>query len=268
MADSKEINFVPDISYAIDRKCIADWNISLQEVLANVLLYVVKGNIRYIVNGIQYDLVPGDLLYMPYGSKQQVSTIPNNLMHCLTVVFQLKKVKNELDRLPFPIVAHIGIKADIVHLFNMLIVTWQRKQFGYKMETRGLLFLIVKRFYELVKHNADSEEDIRIKQVKEYINRHCASKITVAQMAELAGLNSAYFGLLFKKETGLSMHQYLMQIRIQYAESMLSTGQHKVVEVAHACGFSDEIHFYRNFKLIWGFPPSACIPRKSREEKQ
>jgi AraC-like DNA-binding protein len=64
------------------------------------------------------------------------------------------------------------------------------------------------------------------------------------------------FELLFTKETGLTVNQYIMKTRIRNAEIMLQSGTHTVTEVADYCGYSDVIHFYRQFKTIMNISPS------------
>jgi len=75
-------------------------------------------------------------------------------------------------------------------------------------------------------------------------------------------MNKAYLGRLFKKQTGITIDQYIIQIRIRNAENMLQSGSYKVHEVAEQCGFSDVFHFYKLFRATRGFSPSRCKPIK------
>jgi AraC-like DNA-binding protein len=106
--------------------------------------------------------------------------------------------------------------------------------------------------------------DYRINKITRFIAMHYSDKLTVKDLAELVNLNKAYLGRLFKQQTGLSIDQYIIQIRVHNAEIMLQSGDYKVQEVAEHCGFSDVFHFYKSFRSIRGFSPSRCKPRKSR----
>jgi YesN/AraC family two-component response regulator len=124
--------------------------------------------------------------------------------------------------------------------------------------------LILHRLSEIVLFNIDSVPgDYRIKKISSYISMHFAEKLTVKTLAAMINLDITYFGSLFKKETGMTVHQYLTRIRVQNAENMLQSGNFMVKEVAEQCGFSDVIHFYKQFRLLRGFPPSRCIPKDS-----
>jgi AraC-like DNA-binding protein len=54
------------------------------------------------------------------------------------------------------------------------------------------------------------------------------------------------FDHLFKRETGMSIHQYINKVRTRNAENMLKSGNYKVEEIAEHCGLSD---VFRNEEL-------------------
>jgi YesN/AraC family two-component response regulator len=125
--------------------------------------------------------------------------------------------------------------------------------------------LILHRLSEIILFDTDASPwDYRINKIIRYISIHYAEKITVKHLADQAHLDAEYFGRLFKRETGMTVHQYLTQIRVRNAENMLRSKIYKVHEVAEHCGFSDVFHFYKAFKALRGFPPSRCIPRNGK----
>jgi YesN/AraC family two-component response regulator len=142
--------------------------------------------------------------------------------------------------------------------------SWNKKQQGYIMRCRALLMLILHRLSEIIIYEVDkSTEDFRINKTTSFIAMNYSDKLTVKGLAELVRLNEVYFGSLFKKQTGKTVHQYITQIRVRNAENLLQSGNYKVQEVAEMCGFSDVFHFYNSFRSIRGFAPSRCIPRKN-----
>jgi AraC family transcriptional regulator len=60
-----------------------------------------------------------------------------------------------------------------------------------------------------------------------------------------------------KKATGMSPRQYLMQVRVHTARSLLSAGEgeRSIAEVADAVGFADQSHLTRHFKRALGVTP-------------
>jgi AraC-like DNA-binding protein len=45
---------------------------------------------------------------------------------------------------------------------------------------------------------------------------------------------------------------------------MLRTGSYSVEETAKRCGYNDKLHFYKQFKEVYGIAPSKCIPKKNQ----
>lgn len=256
--------FVPVIEYAVFRKCTPAWRIYEHEFPLCDITYVIKGGARYSINGEDHDLSAGDLLYLPAGSIRAASTYPDRLMHCFSVNFRLKKIEGDTVNLPLPVVSHIGCKNGLISLFHELVHIWLDQYPGYKIKAGGVLLLILCQILEYTIFNAGlSGGDYRIKRVTRYITRHYFEKITVKKMADMAGLDTAYFGQLFKHETGETMSRYLKNIRIKNAENMLRSGEYiHIGAVAEQCGYPDVYHFSKQFKAVAGIPPSKYMPKK------
>lgn len=67
---------------------------------------------------------------------------------------------------------------------------------------------------------------------------------------------------LFRRRTGMSPHEYLMQLRLKKAAALLLGSELAVSEVASECGFSDSNYFCRRFRRYAGMPPSEFRRRK------
>ena len=259
---SVEINdlIVPDISYLIYRKCTPSWEIIKNEISFNDLTYVIEGRGIYIINGKSYEVKRGDLLFIPRGSIRMAHCVVDDLMNLYSANFTLYGMNGVLADLPLPLLTHIGIKSDLVGLFRELSNAWVRKEAGYRIKTRGLLLVIIHRLYELILLKQDRTSiDFRVKKVVNYISENYASNITVKETANIVGLNTVYFGALFKNEMGMLLNQYLTLTRINHAENMLQNGECNVSEAAERCGYKDLSHFRKQFKMVKGFSPSQCL---------
>jgi len=253
--------FTPTIEYHVFRKCCEDWHLKRHRVANQEITYIIKGNACYTINNIAYELGPGDLIYLKEKDLKEAITYPQSLMQCFSINFTFKHKKTE-DILP--IVNHIGIRKDIIDLFRELTLCWNEQQNGYIVKTRALLMLIIHRLMEITIFDVDSGQgDYRINKIIRYISMHYPEKLTVKNLAFQIGIDTDYFGHLFKRETGLTVNQYIKKIRIRNAENMLQSGNYKVQEVAEHCGFSDNFHFYKSFRSVRGFPPSKCIPKNN-----
>jgi AraC-like DNA-binding protein len=254
-----------DIHYIVFRQCNPVWRL-LPHMVSNFdITYLIQGKACYTINGIKYELSAGDMLCLPENVKKEAITYPSQLMHCFSVNFQPKNLNMQDVKLPLPVINHIGVRNDLIQLFDDLVYSWQEHRSGYMLKCRGILYLILYHILEsTVFENFPSDLDNRIKNTILYITKNYAKKLTVKKLALMAGLNPAYFGVLFKRVTGLKVNQYIANVRIHNAKTMLKSGSYRVAEVAECCGYHDAFHFYKHFKSIAGIPPSHYIPRISQ----
>jgi AraC-like DNA-binding protein len=258
---------VPHITDHVFIKCTPDWRVWESQISGHELIYIIKGKARYTINGIEYEIESGDLLYLNEGDIVEAVTYPQNLMRCFTVNFTPRRLAPkkaaDAEESIFPILNHIGLRRDVVSLFRELTASWTERQQGYILKTRALLMLILHRLSELIARDADSTPaDYRINRITRYISAHYAEKLTVKVLARQVNLDENYCGHLFKREMGMTIHQYITKVRVHNAENILQNGGCKIHEAAELCGFSDTFHFYKSFKTLRGYPPSRCIPRK------
>jgi AraC-like DNA-binding protein len=107
---------------------------------------------------------------------------------------------------------------------------------------------------EQVPTGISSREQHVVAQIKDYLQAHLDSSITLAQLARHVQRNPSYLIRLFRKATGLSPFAYLTQIRVGRAKQLLSRG-HPTADVAQAVGFADQSHLTRRFRAIVGVTP-------------
>lgn len=96
-----------------------------------------------------------------------------------------------------------------------------------------------------------------IRKVKAYIDGHIREHIAVDTLAEYVHLNSHYLMRLFKKNTGMSILEYITQMRINRAKLLLSKTDDTINEVADAVGYGNYTYFFRLFKKMTGKTPAA-----------
>ena len=79
-----------------------------------------------------------------------------------------------------------------------------------------------------------------------------------------AKLNPAYGRALFKKTVGTSLHQFLTNLRLEHAKSMLANSDALILDVALECGFGSISRFHAVFKERIGSTPKT-FRQKARE---
>ena len=95
----------------------------------------------------------------------------------------------------------------------------------------------------------------RLKRVVEYVDHHLSGKITLLDLAAVAGLSRMHFASQFRAATGFRPHEYLLRRRIQRAEELLRQSTLTLVEIALTVGFQTQAHFTTVFKRFVGDTP-------------
>lgn len=96
---------------------------------------------------------------------------------------------------------------------------------------------------------------IHIAKCIDYIYDHLHTRITVKQLAELRGISSSYLSRLFKKETGISISQYIQTCKIETAQNMLIYSEHSLAQISTTLAFSSQSYFNEVFKKNTGLTP-------------
>lgn len=103
--------------------------------------------------------------------------------------------------------------------------------------------------------------DSHLRQIRADLDRNPTARHSIADLAARAGMCRSLFVRRFKELTGLSPSQYMIRRRCEWARILLETEGLRVQEAATACGYPDAYTFSRQFKQIFGTPPSACRQR-------
>ncbi|TDY50788.1 AraC family transcriptional regulator [Paraburkholderia rhizosphaerae] len=96
----------------------------------------------------------------------------------------------------------------------------------------------------------------RLQRVTEVADNHLHEKLSIAILAEAAGLSVRHFARAFTQQVGETPHRWLMNLRIEKAKSRLAHSDDTITQIAQACGFSAQSHFTRVFKLMTGETPN------------
>ncbi|MBY0009970.1 response regulator [Paenibacillus typhae] len=101
-----------------------------------------------------------------------------------------------------------------------------------------------------------------VTKIRQYIRSRLSEEITRDELAAHVYLNPAYLSRLFKKETGLSISDVIIQERIGKAKQMLEETGHKITDIAEQVGYTSLGSFSNLFKRVVGVTPQQYRARK------
>lgn len=221
---------------------------------------VVDGHGYQIFNGQKFELNKGDLFILrPLDLHQYFSdgiTIRN--VKIKESAMQ-KWVLKRLYSLRNPIVFHLTDEQFnlFINLFDLL-GNELKKQSPQNLETVSLLSeLIYTYFFRLDKSNDVNYDNQSVEKIMYFLQQdnRFTQKVKLQEIADYIGYSKFYTSTIFHKVYGITIQQYISNLRIEYAKKMISKTDLSMTEIALECGFSSSSNFYLQFTKIVGDSP-------------
>ena len=99
----------------------------------------------------------------------------------------------------------------------------------------------------------------RLRRVTEYIEEHLDQDLTLAHLADVAGVSASHLKTLFRRSTGLPVHRYVVERRVERATTLLLDGDVPASQVALIAGFSHQSHMALWMRRVLGVTPSELV---------
>lgn len=102
-----------------------------------------------------------------------------------------------------------------------------------------------------------------VRKSLEYIASHYEQDIQIKDIAQNAGISSAYLQRIFKSHLGFSLVDQINAYRVEKAKVLLETSTLPIIDIAVSVGFNNRQHFTHTFKKLVG-----CSPGKHKQNKE
>lgn len=227
----------------------------------HILIYCTEGSGWISVNGKtvnvnenQYFIIPKNLPHSYGSNKQKPWSI-----YWIHFLGTISKEYTSLTKNPqtiFP--SNIDRIDNRLELFEEM---FQNLEMGFSKENIQyaniclLHFLASFKFldqYRQIRKNNDS--DYLLQSIR-YMRSHISLSITLEELARNGNLSISQFSLVFKRKTGKSPLEYLIQLRIQKACQLLDNSTLKIKDIAVKVGYQDPYYFSRIFTKVIGISP-------------
>jgi AraC family transcriptional regulator len=96
----------------------------------------------------------------------------------------------------------------------------------------------------------------RLRHVIEYIDAHLDQDLTLAELAAVAAFSPSHFKALFKQATGVPVHRFVLERRVERARLRLREGRKSNTEIALEAGFAHPSHMARSLRRLLGLTPA------------
>jgi len=152
---------------------------------------------------------------------------------------------------------------DIANIILKIHTEASNKDTGYEILIRAYLCeiigLLVREYKaDTTSQNVETQKEslVNLELSMAYINENLDKKLSLEEIAHVAGFSRTYFSSIFTKFNGLSPWEYITIRRIEKSKHLLKYTSHPIILIAQNCGFSNLSNFNRLFLRIVGTSPS------------
>ena len=251
---------------------------------------IIEGEADFMIHDTKYHLVKGDVIIIPPDCRHRiVSTTDTPLMQYIfhfdffycksrsnfseTMSYEeflqnntIPEAENVMDHTPLVVHLNSHELLEFQTSFLRLLNEYKDKNQLYGLNMKSLCIKILVLFLRsqnktyLSATQNNSRTRINVQRALEYIHRNYDNpELSNEKIAAGIGVSSKYLSQIFHKETGIQIHKYLNQVRIEAAQKLAVLGTMNITEIAYAVGYPSIHTFSKIFKKTTGLTPSEFL---------
>lgn len=263
---------------------IGDWNWKNVRSPFARLYYVTEGTAQIELPSGVYTLTPHHLYFIPAYTKHSYICDSAFSHYYIHIYEDLQSEMSILDEWDYPVEVNASStdlelvkrlcfinpflkltqsNPDVYDNHQTLISNLQlnrRRPFCDKVESRGILFILMSRFLKYATPKAEVRDD-RIQMSLNYIRKNIGTRLDIDTLADKACMSKDHFIRVFKRETGETPNVYITKRKLEKAELTLVTTDLPIKSIADSLGYDDYSYFNRIFKKNAGVTPQQYRER-------
>ena len=226
----------------------------------NAIIYVASGRYDYTFFGGGFTARAGEAFYLPANyAPYEYSICAENTkeISTLQIEFEIKDAQTG-EALSFsecPTRLGFSDRAEFEYSMRRLISSYTSSLTSSKHETLSELY----RLFSLSKKEGESgtvgKAKRNIASAVKYIEENYNKKISVSELAELAGMSQSQLRRDFNEVFGMPPLKYKRKIILKMAKRMINANEFKIGEIAEMLGFVDIYEFSHFFSKETGLSP-------------
>lgn len=240
---------------------------------------LLSGGIRYQIESASFSIQPGDLLLIGPNQLHRPLFTQTDKPYERLVLWLSRSYVESLSTPETDLSACFSAqrlsanrlspeqRESITRQFFALLNATSGEQFGRDVLCNSLAagLLVTLNRALAGRERALPRADIRVsplvKTVSNYLDEHIAEAVSLDELSKTVFLSKYYLERVFRRETGVSIYQMLLQKRMILARNLMQEGLN-LTAVSQKCGFSEYSGFYKAFRSEYGVSPRAYAARQ------
>lgn len=240
------------------------------------IFYVLSGRVDLTVDEHRYSLAPHALFYCPGASVYTISS-PGAELISLNFDLTQQRRRRELPYPPVPLARstprpdsdacpvedqpdldrHILLEngSGCRELLDQILDEFSTRRILYRQNAgclvKALLVQLLRSSREAASQSAKAVETIL-----GHIHSHYSQPMSNALFSQLTGYHEYYINRLFTRHTGSTIHQYILDVRVRHARTLLLNTDLPLSAIAEQVGFNSNSYFSTYFRQVTGLSPA------------
>ena len=226
------------------------------------LILFERGEGIHTINGVDYPFRPGNIALLSPTDIHYITNAPGTTRDCTKVNFSYNIWHNHLRNVcsfdHFPVVATLSDEdydytlQQLKMLYNEHNKLEQANDAAFSLNLIASLIILLQR--NLL--NEVKSDENKIRRILLYLQEHFCEPISMTDAAAALNYSPKYFSRLFVTELGIPFHEYIKDLRLNYAYHLIKYSELTIIDICYNTGFSSPSYFSKSFKLKYGISPN------------
>ena len=249
--------YVKEIGYLADRK----FSLGNQNQYSEYLFFYSYGSMSYIKHGNQLAVNQDDVVVSACNTSLKFTQNKKNdfiyvIISGTSAQLFYNHIRNKTG------IFHTNPLTAVSELFvSLLYIDYKTNPMDAQLEASVILHQLLYEMYRISKNvltakNTTPVQDTAVNTAIRYIQENYAEPLDIDTICESVSFSKYYFCKLFKEHTGMTVHQYVVEYRINRAKELLSYSKLSISSIASSVGFHNTLTFSRQFKELVHMTPT------------
>jgi AraC-like DNA-binding protein len=224
---------------------------------------VLKGSMYFVQEGKKYHVMAGSVFLVHHGHNNEYTTGPEGYCHRLACIFDGHELNGLLNTTKL-------IEHDVIKLDNLEAVktTMQKcfnelkeKESGFRRRASILGYKLLLELEENLQYI--STPDL-LRRAVNLMETHLSQQLSLKKIAEALNSTPISLNRIFQQHLKISPINYLINLKMEVAKSLLINTNMQIQEVAQNAGYSSALYFTSEFKKRMGMSPREFRKKKAQ----
>lgn len=234
---------------------------SRPEGSSDYMLLIIKTPGNFVISSVPYKVQPGTAIIfapnVPYFYQNPDGEYIDDWLH-----FDI----SECHETPFgglPLNTFFPVKGMDIFTIYIRQILWEKfyanasvRQENIDSLMHVLLNHLMISYQQSKSTDSYNPYSSKLQDIRITMQSSVAHPLTAEDCSRSLGVSKSHFQHLYSQYFGIPFQKDYIQMRIDYAKDLLETSDLKLEQIAEYCGYSSEVHFYRQFKGILEMTPA------------